>query len=82
MILLLQLLPPLQDDWVRDMRPKIHLTIKLAPRKVGKVEFNDRNVEDVKDGYVSCEPFRDTTRWGEVRMIMMIMFTMIFMMAL
>ena len=59
----------IENDFVTDSRPKIHLTVKLAPRKVGPKSWNfsDRNVDDVKDGYVSCEPFQDTTRWGQVR---------------
>ena len=36
---------------------RIHLTIKLAPRKPHK-GFQDRNVDDVKDGYVSCDSFQ------------------------
>ena len=75
-----------------DSRPRIHLTVKLAPRKVklsqlfrwahfhisdgpififqvgpGSWKFCDRNVDDVKDGYVSCQPFQDTRKWGLVR---------------
>ena len=58
----------IENDFVTDTRPKIHLTVKLAPRKVGPKSWNftDRNVDDVKDGYVSCEPFQDTTEWGQV----------------
>ena len=58
----------IENDFVTDSRPKIHLTVKLAPRKVGPKSWNfsDRNVDDVKDGYVSCEPFQDSTRWGQV----------------
>ena len=58
----------IHNDSVTDSRPKIHLTVKLAPRKVGPKSWNfsDRNVDDVKDGYVSCEPFQDSTRWGQV----------------
>ena len=79
---------------VTDSRPRIHLTVKLAPRKVklsqlsswahfhisggpfhfstfqvgpGSWKFCDRNVDDVKDGYVSCQPFQDTRKWGLVR---------------
>ena len=50
----------IENDFVTDNRPKIHLTVKLAPRKVGpgSWNFSDRNVDDVKDGYVSCEPFQ------------------------
>ena len=50
----------IENDFVTDTRPKIHLTVKLAPRKVGpnSWSFADRNVDDVKDGYVSCEPFQ------------------------
>ena len=36
---------------------RIHLNIKLALRKPD-FKFSDRGVEDVKDGYVSCEPFQ------------------------
>ena len=45
----------IENDFVTDSRPKIHLTVKLAPRKVGpgSWNFSDRNVDDVKDGYVS-----------------------------
>ena len=58
----------IENDFVTDSRPKIHLTVKLAPRKVGPKSWNfsDRNVDDVKDGYVSCSPFQDSTRWGQV----------------
>ena len=58
----------IENDFVTDSRPKIHLTVKLAPRKVGPKSWNfsDRNVDDVKDGYVSCEPFQDSRRWGQV----------------
>ena len=50
----------IENDFVTDSRPKIHLTVKLAPRKVGpnSWNFSDRNVDDAKDGYVSCEPFQ------------------------
>ena len=33
----------------------------------GSWKFCDRNVDDVKDGYVSCQPFQDTRKWGLVR---------------
>ena len=75
---------PLASFKVTDSRPRIHLTVKLAPRKVlqyplwlvhavgllkvgpGSWKFCDRNVDDVKDGYVSCQPFQDTRKWGLV----------------
>ena len=58
----------IENDFVTDSRAKIHLTVKLAPRKAdpNSRQFSDRNVEDVKDGYVSCDPFQDTTQWGQV----------------
>ncbi|XP_023349661.1 WD repeat-containing protein 63 [Eurytemora carolleeae] len=56
----------IENDWVKDCRPRIHLNIKLALRKPD-FKFSDRGVEDVKDGYVSCEPFQDATKWSEVR---------------
>ncbi len=37
---------------------RIHLTIKLAPRKSSGYDFKDRNCDDVKDGYVSCLAFQ------------------------
>ena len=33
----------------------------------GSWKFCDRNMDDVKDGYVSCQPFQDTRKWGLVR---------------
>ena len=58
----------IENDFVTDNRPKIHLTVKLAPRKVGpgSWNFSDRNVDDVKDGYVSCEPFQVIERSSNV----------------
>ena len=39
-------------------------TFQVGP---GSWKFCDRNVDDVKDGYVSCQPFQDTRKWGLVR---------------
>ena len=58
----------IERDWVTDSRPKIRLQVKrnVARMDGGKVQFSDRNVDDVIDGYVACESYIDTHQWDHV----------------
>ena len=51
-----------------DSRPKIRLQVKrnVARKDGGQINFNDRNVDDVIDGYVACESYTDTHQWEHV----------------
>lgn len=58
----------IERDWVTDSRPKIRLQVKRnVPRAGGaKFKFTDRDVDDVIDGYVACESYKDTHEWQHV----------------
>ena len=38
----------------------------VARKDGGQINFNDRNVDDVIDGYVACESYTDTHQWDHV----------------
>ena len=44
---------------------QIRLQIKrsVARRNAGQISFKDRDVDDVVDGYVACEPYKDSHVW-------------------
>ena len=47
---------------------KIRLQIKrTVARHVTKLSFEDRNVDDVPDGYVSCDSYKDNREWRHVQ---------------
>ena len=58
----------IEKDWVTESRPKIRLQIKrnVARPEGSRVNFTDRNVDDVIDGYVACESYKDTHVWEHV----------------
>ena len=46
---------------------QIRLQIKrTVPRHLTKLNFSDRNVDDVTDGYVSCDSYKDNREWKHV----------------
>ena len=48
-------------------RRQIRLQIKrTVPRHLKKLNFGDRNVDDVTDGYVSCDSYKDNRDWKHV----------------
>ena len=50
----------IERDWVTDARPKIRLQIRrVIPREDKPIKFENRDVDDVQDGYVACESQHD-----------------------
>ena len=47
---------------------QIRLQVKrsVARQNAGKISFSDRDVDDVGDGYVACEPYQDSHVWEHV----------------
>jgi len=37
-----------------------------VPRRITHLTFQDRNVDDVSDGYVSCDSYNDNREWKHV----------------
>ncbi|XP_040571556.1 dynein axonemal intermediate chain 3-like [Lepeophtheirus salmonis] len=56
----------IEQDWVGDTRPKICILVKRSKRRYVNREFEDRDVNDATDGYVGCDAYNDTIKWGSV----------------